>query len=129
MARGPAWSDEADTKLKQLAADGKSAAQISNEMGRSTSSVRKRADLLRLSLKKIAQKQRPSDVPTFLERSAIDAIISQRNIPMGVGRRTMGTLLAKGWIEQHDEICENTHSYRVTSEGIAAVRRKIPIEP
>lgn len=129
MARGPAWSDQADMTLKQLAADGKSAAEISNEMGRSTSSVRKRADRLRLALKKIPRKQRPSDIPTFLERSAIDAILRQRDIPTGVGRRTMATLLAKRWIEQDDGSCGNSLSYRVTSEWMAAVRRKIPIEP
>ncbi|MFB9269047.1 SANT/Myb-like DNA-binding domain-containing protein [Bradyrhizobium erythrophlei] len=115
------WSPDEDRKLEELAKAGKNAFDISNELTRSTSAVRRRAEVLSILLTAKAWRARPSHVATHLERVAIDAIRTGRPFPAGVGPSTLAGMLDKGWI-----VPEGPRTYRVTDAGTEAVRRKIP---
>ncbi|QIG92663.1 MULTISPECIES: hypothetical protein [unclassified Bradyrhizobium] len=115
------WSSDEDEKLRQLAGAGKNALEISNELTRSASAVRRRAEVLSVLIIAKAFRARPSHVATHLERVAIDAIKHRRPFPAGVGPSTLAGMIDKGWI-----IPEVGRRYRVTDAGLEAVRRKIP---
>ncbi|UGY15307.1 hypothetical protein [Bradyrhizobium septentrionale] len=115
------WSSEEDEKLRELAGAGKNALEISNELTRSASAVRRRAEVLSVLIIAKAFRARPSHVATHLERVAIDAIKHRRPFPAGVGPSTLAGMIDKGWI-----IPEVGRRYRVTDAGVEAVRRKIP---
>ena len=117
------WTSEEDEKLRQLAKDGKNALEISNELTRSASAVRRRAEVLSVLIIAKAYRARPSHVATHLERVGIDAIKNRRPFPAGVGPSTIAGMIEKGWI-----IPEGTtgRRYLVTDAGAEAVRRKIP---
>ena len=117
------WTSEEDEKLRQLARDGKNALEISNELTRSASAVRRRAEVLSVLIIAKAYRARPAHVATHLERVGIDAIRHRRPFPAGVGPSTIAGMIEKGWI-----VPEGTtgRSYRVTDAGVEAVRRKIP---
>jgi len=115
------WSSDEDDKLRELAKAGKNALEISNELTRSASAVRRRAEVLSVLLIAKAFRARPSHVATHLERVAIDAIQNRRSFPAGVGPSTIAGMIEKGWI-----VAELGRRYRVTDAGVEAVRRKIP---
>lgn len=115
------WTSDEDERLKALAGAGKNALDISNELTRSASAVRRRADVLSVLLTAKAWRARPSHVATHLERVAIDAIRNGRPFPAGVGPSTLAGMLDKGWI-----VPEGPRRYEVTDAGTEAVRRKIP---
>lgn len=94
---------------------------ISNELTRSASAVRRRAEVLSVLIMAKAFRARPSHVATHLERVAIDAIRNRRPFPAGVGPSTIAGMIEKGWI-----LPEMGRKYRVTDAGVEAVRRKIP---
>ncbi|MCP1851417.1 MULTISPECIES: SANT/Myb-like DNA-binding domain-containing protein [unclassified Bradyrhizobium] len=115
------WSPDEDEKLRELARAGKNALEISNELTRSASAVRRRAEVLSVLIMAKAFRARPSHVATHLERVAIDAIRNRRPFPAGVGPSTIAGMIEKGWIVQ-----EMGRRYNVTDAGVEAVRRKIP---
>jgi len=115
------WSPDEDEKLRELARAGKNALEISNELTRSASAVRRRAEVLSVLIMAKAFRARPSHVATHLERVAIDAIRTRRSFPAGVGPSTIAGMIEKGWI-----VPEMGRRYRVTDAGVEAVRRKIP---
>jgi hypothetical protein len=112
------WSSDEDEKLRELAGAGKNALEISNELTRSASAVRRRAEVLSVLIIAKAFRARPSHVATHLERVAIK---HRRPFPAGVGPSTLAGMIDKGWI-----IPEVGRRYRVTDAGVEAVRRKIP---
>lgn len=117
------WTSDEDEKLRELAKAGRNALEISNELTRSPSAVRRRAEVLSVLIVAKAYRARPSHVATHLERVAIDAIRNRRPFPAGVGPSTIAGMIEKGWI-----VPENAmgRKYRVTDGGVEAVRRKIP---
>ena len=65
---------------------------------------------------------RPSHIPNHYERSALTKLASGRDLglsQLSVGRKTIGKLLDKGWIERAGS------AYRITEGGKAALRAKI----
>ncbi|KWV60825.1 hypothetical protein AS156_27700 [Bradyrhizobium macuxiense] len=117
------WTSNEDEKLKELAKAGKNALEISNELTRSPSAVRRRAEILSILIVAKAYRARPSHVATHLERVAIDAIRNRLPFPAGVGPSTVAGMLEKGWIVPEGAAGRR---YRVTDAGVEAVRRKIP---
>lgn len=115
------WTPDEDARLGELARAGKNALEISNELTRSASAVRRRAEVLSVPIVAKAFRARPSHVATYLERVAIDAIRHRRTFPAGVGPSTLAGMIEKGWI-----VAEPGRKYRVTDVGVEAVRRKIP---
>ena len=64
---------------------------------------------------------RPSHIPNHYERSALTKLASGRDLglsQLSVGRKTIGKLLDKGWIERAGS------AYRITEGGKAALRAK-----
>ena len=115
------WSPDEDERLRELARAGKNALEISNELTRSASAVRRRAEVLSVLIMAKAFRARPSHVATHLERVAIDAIRNRRSFPAGVGPSTIAGMIENGWI-----VPELGRRYRVTDAGVEAVRAKIP---
>ncbi|KJC49069.1 hypothetical protein UP09_07475 [Bradyrhizobium sp. LTSP885] len=115
------WTFDEDEKLRALAKAGRNALEISNELTRSASAVRRRAEVLSILIVAKAYRARPSHVATHLERVAIDAINNGRRFPAGVGPSTIAGMIDKGWI-----VPEGGRTYRVADAGVEAVRRKIP---
>ena len=58
------WSPDEDERLRELARAGKNALEISNELTRSASAVRRRAEVLSVLIMAKAFRARPSHVQT-----------------------------------------------------------------
>jgi hypothetical protein len=65
---------------------------------------------------------RSSHIPNYYERSALTKLASGHELgfcKLLVGRKTIGKLLEKGWIERAGS------AYRITEGGKAALRAKV----
>jgi hypothetical protein len=65
---------------------------------------------------------RSSHIPNYYERSALTKLASGHELGFSkllVGRKTIGKLLEKGWIERAGS------AYRITEGGKAALRAKV----
>ena len=66
---------------------------------------------------------RSSHIPNYYERSALTKLASGHELGVSklspVGRKTIGKLLEKGWIERAGS------AYRITEGGKAALRAKV----
>ena len=68
---------------------------------------------------------RSSHIPNYYERSALTKLASGHELGVSklspVGRKTIGKLLEKGWIER----AGSTQLYRITEAGKAALRAEM----
>jgi hypothetical protein len=67
----------------------------------------------------------PAHIPNSTERSLLQRLIAHNGIArheLETGRRLIGKLLEKGWVERRDG------NYFITSSGLQAFRAPIPIK-
>lgn len=73
--------------------------------------------------------QRPSHLPHNIERDALLRLRATPNLAAAqlhpAGRKTIATMIAKGWIETVPEACSPVR-YRITRVGEAALVAEIP---
>ena len=74
---------------------------------------------------------RPSHLPHNFERTALQKLGATRGLPSAqlhpVGKRTIATMVAKGWIEKQTD-ADGGVRYRITPAGKSALKAKIPVD-
>lgn len=119
------WSPHETAELRRLAQEGKPITAIADALCRSDVTVRRRAELLGIQIRRSSLRQRSPDVCTHAEREAVTALLRGTELPLGVGQGTKQAMLRKGWIEHDGQVAAG---FRVTTLGKEALKRKIPIQ-
>jgi len=113
------WTPDEIAQLRQLAKDGKLAKSIGATLHRAESTIRRKAEELKIEIRRSSIRMRPPNVPTHAERTAIIALHQNHPLPIGAGQATLEGLVQKRWIEM------SSGAWRATPDGLEAMLRKI----
>jgi len=126
------WSAEEDERLREFAASCATLSEIAEKLNRTEASTKARAYKLRLGLGRFGARRNGAEgemtFPTHRERQFLQHLRSGGWVKASTapaGARLIETLLAKGWIERGG--LGNESSYRITDQGLAAKKVRVPI--